>query len=179
MHRLALANRLVGGLQAERSRWSRELDDLRDNAVNVVGNSALGAAFVTYAGPFASEYRNQLWQRCWRADLVDREIEFAASSTPLSVLASDAEVAQWIAEGLPSDDCSLENGCVVTHAHGRWPMLVDPQLQVCVCVQASLYHPPHLRHLDLSDSTFALFSHTFVDLDTAYRSVFSLRTSEP
>ena len=39
--------------------------------------------------------------------------------------------ARWAAEGLPTDPLSVENGAIITNT-GRWPLMIDPQLQVCV-----------------------------------------------
>ena len=35
---------------------------------------------------------------------------------------------QMMAEGLPADRISLENGAIMTNAK-RWPLVIDPQLQ--------------------------------------------------
>jgi dynein heavy chain len=47
---------------------------------------------------------------------------------PLKVLATEADIANWQNEGLPSDRVSVENASVVT-ACSRWPLMIDPQLQ--------------------------------------------------
>jgi hypothetical protein len=55
----------------------------------------------------------------WR----DRGIEADLPQLP------PAEVAQWGGDGLPSDQVSIENGTIVTNS-ARWPLIIDPQLQV-------------------------------------------------
>lgn len=46
-----------------------------------------------------------------------------------SLLTSDVETAQWGSEGLPSDELSIQNGILTVRAN-RWPLCVDPQMQV-------------------------------------------------
>ena len=48
---------------------------------------------------------------------------------PLKVLATDGVTAEWMNDGLPSDRKSIENGAI-TNTSSRWPLLIDPQLQV-------------------------------------------------
>lgn len=48
-----------------------------------------------------------------------------------SFLADDTEIGEWRVEGLPSDDLSVQNGILVTRAT-RFPVLIDPQGQVCM-----------------------------------------------
>merc|ERR1740138_581265 len=47
---------------------------------------------------------------------------------PLKILATEADIAGWQNEGLPSDRVSVENASVVTSC-SRWPLMIDPQLQ--------------------------------------------------
>jgi dynein heavy chain len=49
---------------------------------------------------------------------------------PLDLLTNDSTKARWANEGLPTDPLSIENGAIMTNA-SRWPLMIDPQLQVC------------------------------------------------
>lgn len=59
---------------------------------------------------------------------------------PLDLLTTDALKAKWANEGLQTDTLSIENGAVLNSA-SRWPLLIDPQLQVDLLLSghASLY----------------------------------------
>lgn len=89
----------------------------------------LAAAFVSYAGPFTSKFRAQLIKE-WIKFLTDKGAPMTAGiSDPLKVLVDDATVASWVREGLPSDPTSVQNGTILTNSE-RWPLMMDPQLQV-------------------------------------------------
>ena len=45
--------------------------------------------------------------------------------TPLKILTTEAEMATWKNENLPSDLMSLENATIITSC-SRWPLLIDP-----------------------------------------------------
>ena len=47
----------------------------------------------------------------------------------VNVLASNFEIRQWNADGLPRDAVSTENAVLVTRGR-RWPLMIDPQEQV-------------------------------------------------
>ena len=67
--------------------------------------------------------------------------------SPISLLVSDIEVAVWNGKGLPADNFSVEIGCIFCSTT-RWPLLIDPQLQVGwegghrACLPASHTHTP-------------------------------------
>lgn len=108
----------------------------------------LAAAFVSYAGPFTSKFRAQLIKE-WIKFLTDKGAPMTAGiSDPLKVLVDDATVASWVREGLPSDPTSVQNGTILTNSE-RWPLMMDPQLQVCHMVQAlhitSLHAVPYVN----------------------------------
>lgn len=127
--RLKIAERLTLGLASEYARWGTEVDHLRKVEGTLFGDVALSAAFVSYVGAFGSQYRERLWRNCWIADLQNRDIPFAEGVVePVKLLTSEAKIAEWINEGLPTDRMSIENGAIVNNCH-RWPLLIDPQLQ--------------------------------------------------
>jgi len=65
----------------------------------------------------------------------------------VNVLASNFEIRQWNADGLPRDAVSTENAVLVTRGR-RWPLMIDPQEQV--------------RGLKCFKSTYTLFSQSLV-----------------
>eukprot|EP00976_Prorocentrum_cordatum_P040153 815364-Prorocentrum_minimum.AAC.1 len=53
----------------------------------------------------------------------------AQKADPLAVLTDKWTAATWANNGLPVDHHSLENGAIVANC-ARWPLLLDPSLQV-------------------------------------------------
>lgn len=92
-----------------------------------MGDSLLSAAFVSYIGPFNSEFRNIITAD-WVQDIISRSIPKTAEKDPLDVLATAADQARWRGQGLPADRVSIENAAVVVSCN-RYPLLIDPQLQ--------------------------------------------------
>lgn len=126
--RLVLAEKLVGGLASENERWGIEIEQLKNNAVMVVGDSLLGAAFVSYIGAFDQEFRKELWSVLWYPDLLEKQIPITTDVDPLSMLTSEGKNAKMMSQGLPADRISIENGSIITNCK-RWPLIIDPQLQ--------------------------------------------------
>ncbi|RLO10654.1 hypothetical protein DYB28_016073, partial [Aphanomyces astaci] len=127
-NRLVLAGKLVNGLASENERWGIEIGQLRNNAVMVVGNSLLAAAFVSYIGAFDQQFRRDLWFTTWVPDLVAKAIPLTEGIDPLSMLTNEGKNAKMMSEGLPADRISIENGSIITNCK-RWPLIIDPQLQ--------------------------------------------------
>ncbi|CAK4109520.1 unnamed protein product [Aphanomyces euteiches] len=127
-NRLVLAGKLVNGLASENERWGIEIGQLRNNAVMVVGNSLLAAAFVSYIGAFDQQFRRDLWSSLWVPDLVSKGIPLTEGIDPLSMLTNEGKNAKMMSEGLPADRISIENGSIITNCK-RWPLIIDPQLQ--------------------------------------------------
>ena len=127
-NRLVLAEKLVNGLASENERWGIEIEQLRRNAVMVVGDSLLAAAFVSYIGAFDQSFRKQLWQDTWYPDLVEKQIPITENVDPLSMLTNEGKNAKMMSQGLPADRISIENGAIINNCK-RWPLIIDPQLQ--------------------------------------------------
>eukprot|EP00916_Digyalum_oweni_P021759 GHVL01036069.1.p1 GENE.GHVL01036069.1~~GHVL01036069.1.p1 ORF type:complete len:4080 (+),score=886.02 GHVL01036069.1:1188-12242(+) len=126
--KLAMANKLVNGLAGERDRWTREVEDLKEQRLTLIGDALISAAFVSYIGAFSSSFRNELWINIWLPDLKEKELPYTQGVDPLSILSSQCDQATWKNEGLPADRVSLENASILVSC-ARWPLLIDPQLQ--------------------------------------------------
>ncbi|MES1909576.1 MAG: hypothetical protein MHM6MM_002292 [Cercozoa sp. M6MM] len=124
--RLNLAERLINGLSSEGDRWREGIRQLNDRRGTLIGNSALAAAFVIYAGPFDAFFRSKLVEE-WFEGIKNRSLPVGDEITPLNYLANDANFARWTNEGLPVDNTSLENAAIVSESD-RYPLFIDPQL---------------------------------------------------
>ena len=60
----------------------------------------------------------------------------------LSLLTDDATIAGWNNEGLPSDAMSTENATILTQSI-KWPLMIDPQLQVNVFLDFHICFQQH------------------------------------
>jgi len=67
--------KLVSGLSGEKTRWEASLIDLDDQYEKLVGDCILAAAFMSYCGPFPSEYRDDIIAN-WVNKVEQREIPF-------------------------------------------------------------------------------------------------------
>ena len=64
----------------------------------------------------------------------------------VSVLASNFEIRQWNADGLPRVTVSTENAVLVTRG-SRWPLMIDPQEQVRGVKSFSFTYTPFSQSL--------------------------------
>ena len=124
----ALAERLISGLSGERARWTDTVEKLKVAEGRLPGDVLLASAFVSYAGPFNLQFRNELVEGKWVPDLKERGLPMTEGVQPLDILTKETIKAQWNNEGLPTDPLSIQNGAIMTNA-SRWPLMIDPQLQ--------------------------------------------------
>ncbi|EFN60095.1 hypothetical protein CHLNCDRAFT_133411 [Chlorella variabilis] len=135
--KLDLANRLITALASEGGRWASTVEQLRGDYRVLTGDMLLAAAFITYAGPFSSKFR-ELLVADWLKFLHERGVPMSPGlSDPLKRLVDDAMVAGWVREGLPADPTSVQNGAILTNSE-RWPLMLDPQLQGVAWVKERL-----------------------------------------
>jgi len=83
----------------------------------------------SYCGAFTIEFRNELINQTWHADLVTRGVPVTNPFKLENLLTSEVEISKWNSEGLPSNDLSIQNGILTTQG-SRFPLCVDPQSQV-------------------------------------------------
>ena len=128
--KLKAAAKLVDGLSSEKVRWEASIRGYGTDLKHLMGDCAIAAAFLAYAGPFPASYRDALVKRHWLAALKRMNVPYTATFSLASFLSTEHTVRQWGIEGLPSDAFSVENGVLVASgAAYHWPLLIDPQEQ--------------------------------------------------
>ncbi|RVE68725.1 hypothetical protein OJAV_G00094270 [Oryzias javanicus] len=127
---ISQANRLMNALASEKVRWTKDVENLKNQESTMCGDVLLITAFVSYAGYFTKHFRFHLMESCWRPYLSQLKVPIPVSPDldPLTMLIDDADIATWQNEGLPADRMSTENATILTSCQ-RWPLMVDPQLQ--------------------------------------------------
>lgn len=63
------ANKLISSLSDEKIRWTEDSNNFADTKRRLVGDVAVATAFVSYCGPFNSEFRNMLMKDYFISDL--------------------------------------------------------------------------------------------------------------
>lgn len=128
--KLGRAEKLLGGLGDERTRWNQTLDELRIARVNLVGESLLAAGFMCYLGAFNGEYRRDLRAQ-WVTSLVKSNvpIDTSSHSSFVSIMGDPVSIREWNISGLPRDNQSVETAVIIHSNNCRWPLFIDPQEQ--------------------------------------------------
>eukprot|EP00854_Cymbomonas_tetramitiformis_P003900 gene3900-4861_t len=124
--KLARAEKLISGLGGERKRWNDTIQSLTESIGNVVGDMAVAAGTIAYAGPFTPDFRSTIYQE-WRGALQHHELPHTPDCSLVSMLQDPVKVRAWHIAGLPSDNVSTENGIIVAKSR-RWPIMIDPQV---------------------------------------------------
>ena len=86
--------KLVSGLADEKARWVDQLVDLDINYNNLIGDCLLAAAFMSYCGPFPSDFRNVL-NKDWLRKIKDEGIPYSKAFEFAEFLAGKALAREW------------------------------------------------------------------------------------
>lgn len=122
------AGKLVSGLAGEKERWENTVQDLETRMGYLVGDCLIAAAFLSYMGPFLSNYREELVSKHWIKEIHNLGVPRDPNFNFCSFMARPTLVREWNIQGLPGDSFSTENGIIVTQS-SRWPLMIDPQGQ--------------------------------------------------
>lgn len=125
--KLERAAELVDGLSGERIRWQESVESLGEFFDRLPGDCLISTAFISYLGPFVSNYRQNL-RAIWMKEVVAMEIPCTADFDVKDFLSDPTTIREWNIQGLPSDGFSTENGIIITRGI-RWPLVIDPQCQ--------------------------------------------------
>eukprot|EP01059_Diplonema_ambulator_P016442 TRINITY_DN279_c0_g1_i2.p1 TRINITY_DN279_c0_g1~~TRINITY_DN279_c0_g1_i2.p1 ORF type:complete len:4165 (+),score=1710.28 TRINITY_DN279_c0_g1_i2:209-12703(+) len=150
--RLNNAKRLIGGLASERQRWTDDFDQLGKSRKKLIGDCLLGASFLSYLGAFTFDFRAALMKH-FMDDVREREIEMNEEFALVKLLATDVLISKWNADGLPSDELSIQNGILATRA-STFPLCVDPQKQAVGWIKRMFEHSSKFEVATFAETNF-------------------------
>jgi len=122
------ANRLINSLADNKNRWIQNANEFKSLKQKLVGDVAKACAFISYCGPFNSEFRDKLLTDYFHKDIMERSIPVSEEMKLTEFLVDEAKIGEWALQGLPSDDLSIQNGIMVEKS-SRFPLMIDPQSQ--------------------------------------------------
>lgn len=128
------ANRLLKGLETEQDRWTEDAATFASRRLKLVGDVALAGGFVTYCGPFNSEFRDKITQENFMHEIREQKLPANERVNMVEFLVDEGTVGEWSLEGLPSDELSIQNAIMVTRS-SRYPLMVDPQGQALAWIK--------------------------------------------
>ncbi|MAC17935.1 MAG: hypothetical protein CMC97_06535, partial [Flavobacteriales bacterium] len=128
------ANRLLQGLSGENARWTEDSKNFAIRRKRLVGDVALASSFVTYCGPFNSEFRDRLCDT-QLATTHKKKVPASDKINLVDFLVDQGTIGEWALEGLPADDLSIQNGIMVTKS-SRFPLMIDPQGQALAWIKS-------------------------------------------
>ncbi|XP_071374585.1 dynein axonemal heavy chain 12 [Centroberyx affinis] len=125
--KLERAEKLIGGLGGEKTRWSKAADDLQNTYDNLTGDVLISAGVIAYLGAFTAGFRQdctKIWTKLCQSKNIPSSDDFSLSKT----LGDPIKIRAWNIAGLPTDSFSIDNGVIVSNSR-RWPLMIDPQGQ--------------------------------------------------
>ena len=122
--KLVRAEKMIGGLEGEKVRWTDTVKTLGEKIQLLVGDCLVAAGMVSYAGPFTASFRAELEDE-WRKSIKKIGLKSTNNITMRQVLGDDVIIRIWSVAGLPNDNLSVENGIILFKSR-RWPLMIDP-----------------------------------------------------
>lgn len=92
-----------------------------------MGDVLLATGFLSYCGPYNQAFRTNL-VKTWMTVLKDYDIPYTKSLNITNMMVESATVSEWMLQGLPNDELSVQNALIVTKS-SSYPLLIDPQTQ--------------------------------------------------
>uniref|UniRef100_A0A803SS52 Dynein axonemal heavy chain 7 n=1 Tax=Anolis carolinensis TaxID=28377 RepID=A0A803SS52_ANOCA len=125
--KLERAEKLIGGLGGEKSRWSNAANDLQNTYDNLTGDVLVSAGVIAYLGAFTAGFRQECSQN-WSKLCKEKNIPCSETFSLSKTLGDPIKIRAWNIAGLPTDQFSIDNGVIVNNSR-RWPLMIDPQGQ--------------------------------------------------
>ncbi|XP_063227776.1 dynein axonemal heavy chain 12 isoform X3 [Bacillus rossius redtenbacheri] len=148
---LVVAERLIGGLGGEKSRWHDAANSLQESLKFLAGDILISCGIISYLSPFSAAYRNECVED-WQKYVVSLRIPSSERFSFTGVLGSEIKIQSWNIFGLPRDDFSTDNAIIVDMSF-RWSLMLDPQGQANKWIR-SMEEQRNLAIVKFSDADY-------------------------
>ncbi|KAK9875370.1 hypothetical protein WA026_007765 [Henosepilachna vigintioctopunctata] len=131
--KLYRAQKLIGGLGGEKTRWTQAADNLLLKYEGLAGDILISVGIISYLSPFNAQYRQEMILK-WHKFVRDLTIPCCEEFDFISILGLDVVIQNWYIYGLPRDTFSTENGIIMANSR-RWSLFIDPQSQASTWIK--------------------------------------------
>jgi len=125
--RLQNAEKLTSGLSSEGVRWKETVASLAQERIDLIGDTFLSCASISYYGPFTGNYRDALVAR-WLERADELGVPCSKTYSLIRNMGNPVTIREWQNYSLPTDEVST-NSAILVATGKRWPLMIDPQGQ--------------------------------------------------
>lgn len=127
-NKMSRSLRLIESLNSEKDRWHSTIEKFGSFRRNLVGNSIISAAMVTYSGALSEQARQELVVQ-WKEKLRESGVSLDDGKSDLKALAEPDRKLFWKDCGLSQDELNIQNIIIFEEGvrSGYVPLLVDPE----------------------------------------------------
>ena len=86
--KMSAASTLISGLSGEANRWTQQSKEFREQLIRLIGDTLLACSFLSYSGPFNSEFRDMLMHQ-WQGLLKTKKLPFTENINVVNMLIND------------------------------------------------------------------------------------------
>ncbi|KAK9744283.1 Dynein heavy chain, N-terminal region 2 [Popillia japonica] len=131
--KLFRAEKLIGGLGGEKTRWMEAADYLQSQYDSLAGDILISCGLIAYLSAMTMQYRVDTIKE-WHQYVKSLNIPCSDDYAFVTVLGSDIKIQNWNIDGLPRDAFSTENA-IIQDSSRRWSLLIDPQSQANIWIK--------------------------------------------
>jgi dynein heavy chain len=125
---LAAAEQLISGLATEKVNWGKRAENLRGEALNILGDIIMCAGIISYLGPFPNSYRDTTCEH-WIDQIGKLGIPTSPNFLLREIISDEITIGNWTNNfKLPNDSFSIDNAIIMMNSR-RYPLFIDPQIQ--------------------------------------------------
>lgn len=132
-NKLKRAEKLIGGLGGEKSRWTEAANNLQNLYDKLPGDVMISCGVIAYLAPLTMPFR-MICVDDWHAYCRNLKIPCSEQYNFTEVLGSEIKIQSWNLVGLPRDNFSAENSIIMDNS-SRFSLFIDPQEQANIWIK--------------------------------------------